>query len=334
MQEKQEETQQNCARGSCSKGFKTMCGGQALIEGIMMRGPKKESVVVRRPDGGLEIQERELRFIRDRYPVLGWPLIRGVVNFGGSMYSGVKALMYSAEFFPEDGEAEEEEPSKFEVWLESRLGSEKAASFFLTLAVILGVGMSIGLFFLLPTLLGTAVTLFTDSMLVRNVAESLLKIVIFVGYLVLCSRMKDIHRVFQYHGAEHKTIFCYEAGLPLTVENARIQPKHHPRCGTSFLFVVIIVSILCSSIVFSYVNWQNIWVRIGMHLLLLIPVVGITYEFNRLVGRHDNALTRVLSAPGMWLQNFTVNEPDDSMLEVAIDALKLVLPEEKGKDRW
>ena len=157
---------------------------------------------------------------------------------------------------------------------------------------------------------------------------------IFLAYLILCSRQKDVRRVFCYHGAEHKTIFCYEAGLPLTVENARIQPKHHPRCGTSFLFVVIIVSILCSSIVFSYVNWQNIWVRIGMHLLLLIPVVGITYEFNRLVGRHDNALTRVLSAPGMWLQNFTVNEPDDSMLEVAIEALKLVLPEEEGKDRW
>ena len=218
MQEKQEETQQNCARGSCSKGFKTMCGGQALIEGIMMRGPKKESVVVRRPDGGLEIQERELRFIRDRYPVLGWPLIRGVVNFGGSMYSGVKALMYSVEFFPEDGEAEEEEPSKFEVWLESRLGSEKAASFFPDSGGHLGRGHVHRLVFLLPTLLGTAVTLFTDSMLVRNVAESLLKIVIFVGYLVLCSRMKDIHRVFQYHGAEHKTIFCYEAGLPLTVE--------------------------------------------------------------------------------------------------------------------
>ena len=150
MQEKQEETQQNCARGSCSKGFKTMCGGQALIEGIMMRGPKKESVVVRRPDGGLEIQERELRFIRDRYPVLGWPLIRGVVNFGGSMYSGVKALMYSAEFFPEDGEAEEEEPSKFEVWLESRLGSEKAASFFVTLAVVLGVAAGSWIWYLLP----------------------------------------------------------------------------------------------------------------------------------------------------------------------------------------
>ena len=140
--------------------------------------------------------------------------------------------------------------------------------------------------------------------------------------------------MFQYHGAEHKTIFCYEAGLPLTVENARIQPKHHPRCGTSFLFVVIIVSILVSSLVFPYINWQNIWVRIGVKLLLLVPVVGITYEFNRAVGAHDNKLTRILSAPGMWMQNFTTNEPDDSMLEVAIEAMKLVLPEEQGKDKW
>ena len=140
--------------------------------------------------------------------------------------------------------------------------------------------------------------------------------------------------MFQYHGAEHKTIFCYEAGLPLTVENARIQPRHHPRCGTSFLFVVIVVSILFSSVAFTYVEWQNLWVRIGMHLLLLVPVVGLTYEFNRFVGRHDNAVTRVLSAPGMWLQNFTTFEPDDSMLEVAIQALELVLPEEKGKDAW
>ena len=333
MLENQTQTKAN-TQGRSTK-FKTMCGGQALIEGIMMRGPKKQAVVVRKPDGQLETQVKDLHFIKDRYPVLGLPFIRGIVNFADSMYNGVTALMYSAEFFPEDGESgAEEEDSKLEQWLEKHLGSEKATSVITTLAVLLGAGMSIGLFFLLPTLLGTFITLFTDSMLARNLAESLLKIVIFVGYLVLCSRMKDIHRVFQYHGAEHKTIFCYEAGLPLTVENARIQPKHHPRCGTSFLFVVIIVSILCSSIVFSYVNWQNIWVRIGMHLLLLIPVVGITYEFNRLVGRHDNALTRVLSAPGMWLQNFTVNEPDDSMLEVAIEALKLVLPEEKGKDRW
>ena len=266
--------------------------------------------------------------------MLGWPLIRGVVNFGGSMYSGVKALMYSAEFFPEDGEAEEEEPSKFEVWLESRLGSEKAASFFLTLAVILGVGMSIGLFFLLPTLLGTAVTLFTDSMLVRNVAESLLKIVIFVGYLVLCSRMKDIHRVFQYHGAEHKTIFCYEAGLPLTVENVRRQPRHHPRCGTSFLFMVIAISILVSTAVFAIWPVHNPILRFLAHLAMLPLIVGISYEFNRWAGRHDGPITRILVAPGLWLQNFTTFEPDDSMMEVGIKALELVLPEKQGEDAW
>lgn len=323
--------QKNCA---CPKGgFKTMCGGQALIEGIMMRGPKKQAIVVRQPDGRMAIRESELKFIKDKYPLLGLPLVRGVVTFLASMVEGVKALMYSAEFYPEDEDAQEE-PSKFELWLEKKLGSEKAASFFIMVAVVLGIGMSIGLFFLLPTLLGTAVTLFTDSMLVRNVAESLLKIIIFIGYLALCSHMKDIRRVFQYHGAEHKTIFCYEAGLPLTVENARIQPRHHPRCGTSFLFVVIVVSILFSSVAFTYVEWQNLWVRIGMHLLLLVPVVGLTYEFNRFVGRHDNAFTRALSAPGMWLQNFTTFEPDDSMLEVAIEALTLVLPEEKGKDKW
>ena len=300
----------------------------------MMLGPEKKAVVVRKPDGGLEEQVEERVLIKDKHPALGLPLLRGVFNFCSSLANGVKALMYSASFFPED-EEEPEEPSRFELWLDRHLGSEKAASFFITMAVVLGIVFSVGLFILLPTaltgLVGLAVPL---PMWLRNLLEGVVRIVIFMGYLMLCSHMKDIHRVFQYHGAEHKTIFCYEAGLPLTVENARIQPKHHPRCGTSFLFVVIIVSILCSSVVFSYVNWQNIWVRIGMHLLLLIPVVGITYEFNRLVGRHDNALTRVLSAPGMWLQNFTVNEPDDSMLEVAIEALKLVLPEEKGKDQW
>ena len=161
-----------------------------------------------------------------------------------------------------------------------------------------------------------------------------MKVAIFLGYLILCSKQKDVHRVFCYHGAEHKTIFCYEAGLPLTVENVRPQPKHHPRCGTSFLFVVIMVSILVSSLVFPYINWQNIWVRIGVKLLLLVPVVGVTYEFNRFVGAHDNTVTRILSAPGMWMQNFTTNEPDDSMIEVAIEAMKLVIPAEKGKDQW
>lgn len=318
---------------SCAKGFKTMCGGQALIEGIMMRGPKKQAVVVRKPDGGLEIQEKELRFIKDRHPILGWPLIRGVVNFCDSMYNGVTALMYSAEFYPEGGE-EEEEPSKFEAWLEKRLGSEKAMGFFTTLAVILGMAMSIGLFFLLPTLLGTAVTLVTDSMVARNLAESMLKIIIFVGYLALCSRMKEMKRVFSYHGAEHKTIFCYEAGLPLTVENVRRQPRHHPRCGTSFLFMVIAVSILVSTVVFAIWPVTNPILRFLAHLTMLPVIVGVSYEFNRWAGRHDGPVTRVLVAPGLWLQNFTTFEPDDSMIEVGIKALELVLPEKKGEDAW
>ena len=314
-------------------GFKTMCGGQALIEGILMRGPKKQSIVIRRPDGGLEIREKELKLIKDRCPILGWPLIRGVVTFLDSMVEGVKALMFSAEFYPEDGE-EPEEPSKFEQWLDEHLGSEKAAAFFTTVAVVIGIAMSIGLFFLLPTLLGTAVVLFTDSMVVRNVAESLLKMAIFVGYLALCSRMKDMRRVFSYHGAEHKTIFCYEAGLPLTVENVRIQPRHHPRCGTSFLFVVIFISILVSSVVFGIWPVTNPLLRFGAHLLMLPIIVGVSYEFNRWAGRSDCRLSRILRAPGLWMQNFTTFEPDDSMIEVGIRALELVLPENKGEDEW
>ncbi len=313
--------------------FKTMCGGQALIEGIMMRGPKKQAVVVRKPDGELEIEEKELQFIKDKHPILGWPLIRGVVNFADSMYNGVTALMYSAQFFPEDGE-EEEEPSRFENWLNQHLGSEKATAFITALAVILGMGMSIGLFFLLPTLLGTAITVLTPSMLARNLAESLLKILIFVTYLALCSRMGEMKRVFSYHGAEHKTIFCYEAGLPLTVENVRKQPRHHPRCGTSFLFMVIAISIIVSTVVFAIWPVYNAFLRFLAHLAMLPLIVGVSYEFNRWAGRHDGPITRVFIAPGLWLQNFTTFEPDDSMIEVGIRALELVLPEKQGEDAW
>ena len=330
-QEQMKEQNRSC--GSCGQsGFKTMCGGQALIEGIMMRGPKKQAIVVRKPDGELAIQEKELTLIKDKYPICGVPLIRGVVNFLDSMASGVKALMWSAEFFPEDEVTEE--PSKFEQWLEKKLGSEKMGGVITTLAVVLGLAMSIGLFFLLPTLLGSVVTLVTDSMLVRNLAESMLKIVIFVAYLGLCSRMKDMRRVFEYHGAEHKTIFCYEAGLPLTVENVRKQSCHHPRCGTSFLFVVIFVSILVSTAVFSVWPVHNAILRFLAHMVMLPAIVGVSYEFNRYVGRHDNALTRLLVAPGLALQNFTTFEPDDSMIEVGIKALELVLPEKQGEDAW
>jgi len=308
--------------------FRTTIGGQALIEGILMRGPEKDAIVVRAPEG-LVTKVTERKFIKDKYPVLGWPVIRGAATFLSSIITGVKALMFSADYFPDD---EEEKQSKLDGWLEKHVPAEKLQNLLVAFSVILSLGLTLVLFMLLPTFI--AGLFHARSAALHNLIEGAVKVLIFLAYLILCSRQKDVRRVFCYHGAEHKTIFCYEAGLPLTVENARIQPKHHPRCGTSFLFVVIVVSILVSSLVFPYINWQNIWVRIGVKLLLLIPVVGVTYEFNRAVGAHDNKLTRLLSAPGMWMQNFTTNEPDDSMLEVAIEALKLVLPEEKGKDAW
>ena len=310
--------------------FRTSIGGQALIEGILMRGPGKQAIVVRSPEGLVEKVE-ELTLVRDKYPILGLPVIRGAVTFIDSMVKGVKALMFSADYFPDEDLGE---PSKFDRWLEKKFGSEKMQKFITALAVVLSLGLTILLFFLLPTFLAGLIDPLIKSVTVHNLVESVIKLVIFFLYLLLCSKQKDIYRVFQYHGAEHKTIFCYEAGLPLTVENCRIQPRHHPRCGTSFLFVVVVVSILVSSVVFSFVDWRSIWVRMGMHLLLLIPIIGVTYEFNRYVGGHDNCVTRTLAKPGLWLQNFTTNEPDDSMLEVAIRALELVIPEEKGKDAW
>lgn len=318
-------------RKSCA--FRTSIGGQALIEGILMRGPERQAIVVRDQEGALVEKVEELRLIRDRYPVLGVPLIRGTVNFLDSMVKGVKALMYSADFYPEEEAAQ---PSKFDLWLERRLPAKKLESVIVALAVVMGVGLSVFLFMVLPTFLTGGILHFFPGfpMWGRNVVEGLLKIVIFLVYLIVCSRQKDIYRVFQYHGAEHKTIFCYEAGLPLTVENVRAQPRHHPRCGTSFLFVVIFVSILFSSAVFGVWPITSVWLRTLAHLLLLPLVVGVTYEFNRWVGRHDNPVTRVLTAPGMWLQNFTTNEPDDGMIECAIRSLELVLPSEQGKDSW
>ena len=310
------------------KQFRTTIGGQALIEGILMRGPEKDAIVVRAPEG-LVTKVTERKFIKDKYPILGLPVIRGAATFLSSIVTGVKALMFSADYFPDDAD---EQPGKLDQWLEKHVPAEKLQNLLVAFSVILSLGLTLVLFMLLPTFI--AGLFHAQSAALHNLIEGVVKVLIFLAYLILCSRQKDVRRVFCYHGAEHKTIFCYEAGLPLTVENARIQPKHHPRCGTSFLFVVIIVSILVSSIVFPYINWQNLWVRIGVKLLLLVPVVGITYEFNRAVGAHDNKLTRILSAPGRWMQNFTTNEPDDSMLEVAIEALKLVLPEEKGKDAW
>ena len=318
---------------SCA--FRTSIGGQALIEGVMMRGPEKQAIVVRDQEGNLVEKVEDLKFIKDRYPILGLPLVRGTVNFLAAMVNGVKALMYSADFYPDEEAAQ---PSKFELWLEKHLSSKKLEQAIVALAVVLGVGLSGFLFMVLPTFITGGILHFFPGfpMWGRNLVEGILKIAIFLLYLIFCSKQKDIYRVFQYHGAEHKSIFCYEAGLPLTVENVRIQPRHHPRCGTSFLFVVIFVSIIFSSIIFGIWPITNVWLRTLVHLLLLPLIVGVTYEFNRWVGRHvqDSGLAKVLTAPGMWLQNFTTNEPDDGMMEVAIRSLELVLPSEKGKDEW
>ncbi len=305
--------------------FKTMIGGQALIEGILMRGPEKQSIVVRAPEG-LVVKTEELNLVAKKHPVLGWPLIRGIVNFGSSMICGVKALMYSADFFPE----EEGEPSKFDKWLEKHLGSEKMEKLVMSFSLLMGVLLAVGLVVLLPTFLAGLIPGIRGNYILRNLLEGVLKIGLLMGYMILVSQMKDMKRVFSYHGAEHKTIRCYEAKLPLTVENVRPMTRMHPRCGTSFLLVVICISILCGSVIRA----DHTLVRIGLHLLLLPVVVAVSYEFNRLVGKYDNRLTRILTAPGMWMQKFTTREPDDSMIEVAIKALEEVLPSQEGSDEW
>ena len=311
----------------CCKDFRTSIGGQALIEGILMRGPTKQAIVVRKPDGELEVKEEHPTFLRTKYKLCDLPLIRGSITFVESMVYGMKALTYSAQFVPED---EQEEPTKFDKWVEKTFGMEKAEKLLIGVAVFLGIALSIGLFVLLPTFLAGFVHELTDSHIVYNLTEGLLRIIIFLLYMFFCTRVEDLKRVFRYHGAEHKTIFCYEKGLDLTVDNVREQSRFHPRCGTSFLFVVMIISIL----VFSLVRWNNVWIRMGLRLLLLPVVVGISYEIQRWCGAPDNWLSAILTAPGKALQRLTTAEPDDGMMEVAIEALRLVLPDEEGADRW
>ncbi len=324
-----------------SEKFKTMIGGQALIEGIMMRGPKLDAIVTRGKDG-VQV-ETTPRKIRPKDSVLTWPLIRGAVNFFDAQVTGVKALMRSADLSPEESQ---DQPSKLDQWLEKKLGNKKFQNLVIGTAVALGLGMSVLLFFLLPNFISTFFDRWVGSNLLRNLIEGVVRITIFLIYMIAISRMGEMKRVFSYHGAEHKTIRCYEAGLPLTVENVRIQTRKHPRCGTSFLFVVLMLSILIFSIGSSLLltffpgleamrgSLGYSFIMLAFKLLLLPLVVSVSYEVNRLVGRYDNLFARLLSAPGMWFQNFTTNEPDDSMIEVGIAALEAVLPEKEGEDRW
>ena len=321
--------------------FKTTIGGQALIEGIMMRGPDKDAIVVRTKDG-LHVETMP----RKKNPPKSWknlPFIRGVFNFFDAQVVGIKALLRSADLAPEEMQ---EEPSKFDRWLEKKLGSETFQKAIVGIAMCMGLGLSIVLFFLLPMVIGGFFDRWIRSNLGVNLIEGVIRMVIFLTYMLLISRMEEMRRVFSYHGAEHKTIRCYEAGLPLTVENVRIQTRLHPRCGTSFLLVVMVISILVFSVASSALlaavpALETIRGTFGYRLLmivfklLLLPlVVGITYEINRWAGRHDNGFTKILTAPGMWLQHFTTNEPDDSMIQVGIAALEAVLPEREGADRW
>ena len=325
----------------CCEKFKTMIGGQALIEGIMMRGPDKDAIVVRRAEG-LSIETSP----RKKNPPKSYknlPFIRGVFNFFDAQVVGIKALLRSADLAPEEMQ---EEPSKFDRWLEEKLGNEKFQQAVVGIAVAMGLGLSILLFFLLPMVIGGFFDRWLDSNLALNLVEGIIRMVIFLAYMFLVSRMQEMKRVFAYHGAEHKTIRCYEAGLPLTVENVRMQTRLHPRCGTSFLLVVMVISILVFSVASSALlaavpaleairgTFGYRLLMIAFKLLLLPIVVGITYEINRWAGRHDNGFTKILTAPGMWLQNFTTNEPDDSMIEVGIAAVEAVLPEQEGADRW
>ena len=320
--------------------FKTMIGGQALIEGIMMRGPEKDAIVVRTEDG-LDVQVKARKVYPKSSP-LSWPFLRGPVSFIDAQMAGIQALMYSADLNPDQAE----QPSKFDLWLEKKLNNEKSKNTFLGVIVAISLLFSVGLFFVLPMLIGMVFEIWVKNLLVLNLLEGLVRVIILTGYMIFAARMQEMKRVFAYHGAEHKTICCYEAGLPLTVENVRQQSRFHPRCGTSFLLVVVILSILLFSIASTaLIHWIPALaamqgtvayklIMVCCKLLLLPVVVSVAYEINRLVGKYDNWFTKILVTPGLWMQRITTNEPDDDMIRVGITAVEAVLPEKEGADAW
>lgn len=297
---------------SCA--IKTSVGGQALLEGIMMKGPFKSAMAVRKPNGEIDLSVWDTKKLTGIRKV---PFIRGTFNFIDTLIQGYDCLMKSAEI-----SGQEEEPDKFELWLNKTFG-KAAGAVFGTVVTVLAAVIAIGLFFGVPALIGGFVGNYVENKVVLSVVEGVIKIAMFLAYIIGVSKMSDIHRTFMYHGAEHKTIFCYEQGLELTVENVRKQKRFHPRCGTSFLLIVLVVSVLVSSVI----TWENMFIRIALKLLMLPITVGISYEIIKFAGRHDNWLTKIISAPGLWFQNFTTQEPDDSMIEIAIAAVKPVLPE-------
>lgn len=325
QEQKEEKKQEKMCRAPsvCS------AGGQALMEGILMRSPHGMSQVVRDPDGYMVIESKPVEMLSKKHKIFGWPLIRGCVSLYDSLSLGMKALFDSAEIAATEEEKaqEEEKKSKFDKWIEKKLGEEGAFNVLMGISLVLAICLSLGLFFFLPLLISGWILPADSPDIVKNLVEGLVRIVIFFGYMIVIALMKDIRRVYMYHGAEHKTIWCFEKGWELNVENVRKCSKHHPRCGTAFLFVVVVVSILVTSVVprFSTAQISSKFLvflaNFGVRLLLLPFIAGISYEFNRAVGKHENLFTRILRAPGMAMQRFTTKEPDDSMIEVAIVAL-------------
>ncbi len=308
----------------------TSIGGQALMEGIMMRGPLKTTVGVRKNDGSIELEEIQPLNLTKKYKLLRLPILRGVANMIDSLITGNKALMLSADKAMEGEEVPEEELSKFDLWLDKHFG-EKAVGFIMGAAMVLAVVFCIAVFFFVPTwlfnLLASAFPFLNDAIIWRSAFEGILRIILFLIYMALVTLNKDIKRVFQYHGAEHKTIFCYEHELDLTVENVRKQSRFHPRCGTSFIVLMLIVGILIG----LFIPFTDVWLRSSIKIALLPVTVGIGYELIKICGRHDNIITRIIAAPGIWMQHLTTKEPKDDMIEVAIEAMKDVIPE-NGED--
>ena len=315
---------------------KTSVGGQALIEGIMMQGPKGAAVSVRTPDGEIDTEMVNFKHAKDKFKPLGWPLIRGVVAYIESMIFGYKCLMMSAEKSGlEDLEESEENMSKFDKWLNDHI-DKKVLGILTGIASVVGMLLAFLLFFYLPTIAVNFLNKISGEVLTnyRALFEGIIRMIIFVAYIALVSLMKDIKRTFMYHGAEHKTIFCYEKGCELTVENVKKMSRFHPRCGTSFIFVILIISVVISSAI--SVTWPELrdttvlWIAIK--ILILPLITGLSYEFIKYAGRHDNIFVKILAAPGLWMQRLTTKEPDDDMIEVALAAFKAVITDNPEDD--
>ena len=291
-------------------------GGQAVIEGIMMQNGDDYAIAVRKPDGEIKVKRDRYVSLTEKYPILGLPFIRGVFKFADSMVVGMRALTWSCSFFEDDEDAK---PGKFEQWLD-RVFGEKLESILMTVVMIFSFIMAIGIFMLLPLGIARICKPFIPSETVMAVLEGVIRIVIFIIYIKLVSRMEDIRRTFMYHGSEHKCINCLEHGLALNVANVRASSKEHKRCGTSFIMIVMIISILF----FMVIRTDTVWLRFLSRIVLIPVIAGVSYEFLRFAGRHDSKLVNFLSRPGMWMQGLTTTEPDDSMIEVAIAAVEEV----------